>query len=134
MHTKIGAKDGYLPPQEAAGQANVREKKLSLRSKVFRAGFGLSLPLLILEYLTGGRFPGWLILVPSNPTTLAAALVARSLESVPGPRWSDEAFFGTFILESAFWWYLVGGAVDVIRRRRSHRAKRPSVAWTNQHV
>jgi hypothetical protein len=95
---------------------------MSLRWRVFLVGFGLSLSLLVLEYLSGGRLPGWLILIPTNPTTLPAAFLARKAESLLGPRWSAEGFFGTFILESAFWWYLVADVVDAIRRRRAHSA------------
>ncbi|MGE5275450.1 MAG: hypothetical protein ACM3SU_00505 [Acidobacteriota bacterium] len=98
---------------------------MSLRWRVFLWGFGLSVPLLILEYVSDGQLPGWLILLPTNPTTLAAAVIARDAESLSGPRWSSEAFFGTFILESAFWWYLVAGVTDVIRR---HRATGPGSA------
>jgi hypothetical protein len=94
----------------------------SLRSRVFFAGFGLSFLLLILEYLTAGEFPGWFILVPSNPTTLLAALFGHKLEPIVGSRWSDEAFFGTLVVESALWWFVVGALVAA-GRRRARRSK-----------
>ncbi len=94
----------------------------SLRSRVFFAGFGLSFLLLILEYLTAGGFPGWFILVPSNPTTLLAALVGHKLEPIVGSRWSDEVFFGTLVVESTLWWFVVGALVAA-GRRRAHRSK-----------
>jgi hypothetical protein len=31
---------------------------------------------------------------------------------------ADEAFFGTLVLESALWWYVVADVIDAIRRRR----------------
>ena len=88
-------------------------------SRIFLAGFGLSLLLLMIEYLTGGRFPGWFVLVPSNPTTLLGALVGHQVEAAVGARWSDEAFFATLGVESALWWYAVGVLVVVVRRRRA---------------
>jgi len=106
---------------------------LSLRWKVFLLGFGLSAPLLVLEYLSDGQFLGWLVLLPTNPTTLAAAVIARNAESLSGPRWSSEAFFGTFILESAFWWYVVAGVADVIRRHRAAGSGSATIAWVKPH-
>ena len=88
-------------------------------SRVFLVGFGLSLLLLIAEYLTGGRFPGWFVLVPSNPTTLLGALVGHQAEAAVGPGWADEAFFSTLVVESALWWYAVGVLVEAVRRRRA---------------
>ncbi len=88
-------------------------------SKIFLVGLGLSLLLLTFEYLTGGRFPGWLVLVPSNPTTVLGALVGHQVEAAVGARWADEAFFATLGVESALWWYAVGIIVDAVRRRRS---------------
>ena len=93
----------------------------SASSRVFLAGFGLSLLLLIIEYLTAGGFPGWFILVPSNPTTLLGAFVGHKVEAAVGARWSDEAFFATLVVESALWWYMVGVLVVVVRRRRAHQ-------------
>lgn len=93
---------------------------------VFLAGFGGSLLLLTLEYLTAGDAPGWFILVPTNPTTLLAALVAHRVEPMFGSRWSDETFFGTLLAESALWWWTVGAVVDTIRRRRALTARRSS--------
>lgn len=87
-------------------------------SKVFLLGFGLSLLLLTLEYLTGGRFSGWFVLVPSNPTIVLGALVGHQVEGVVGARWADEAFFATLAVESALWWYAVGIVVDAVRRHR----------------
>jgi len=110
-------------------QAAAARRRLSLRWRVFLFGFGLSVPLLVLEYLSDGQFLGWLILLPTNPTTLAAAVIARNAESLSGPRWSSEAFFGTFILESAFWWYLVAGVIDAIRRHRAADTGSAMVAW-----
>jgi hypothetical protein len=75
----------------------------------------------MLEYLTAGEFPGWFVLIPTNPTTLLAALVGHKAELIVGSRWSDQAFFGTLAVESACWWYVVGALVVVIRRRRAHR-------------
>ncbi len=88
-------------------------------SRIFLVGFGLSLLLLIAEYLTGGRFPGWFVLVPSNPTTLLGALVGHEAEAAVGARWADEAFFSTLVVESALWWYAVGVLVEAVRRRRA---------------
>jgi hypothetical protein len=132
-HQQLGFADGASLP--GAAQADLVQaaaapvRRLSLRWKVFLSGFGLSVPLLVLEYLSEGQFLGWLILLPTNPTTLAAAVIARNAESLSGPRWSSEAFFGTFLLESAFWWYLVAGVIDGIRRHRSGGAGSATVAW-----
>jgi hypothetical protein len=92
----------------------------STSSRVFLAGFGLSLLLLVIEYLTAGEFPGWLILIPSNPTTLLGALVGHKVEMAVGARWSAEAFFATLFVESALWWGAVGALVVMVRRRRAH--------------
>jgi hypothetical protein len=75
----------------------------------------------MIEYLTAGGFPGWFILIPSNPTTLVGALVGHKVEVAVGARWSDEAFFGTLAMESALWWWAVGALVVVVRRRRAHQ-------------
>lgn len=91
----------------------------SSASRIFVIGFGLSLLLLLTEYLTGGRFPGWFVLVPSNPTTLLGALVGHQVEAAVGARWADEAFFATLGVESALWWYAVGVLAVVARRRRA---------------
>jgi hypothetical protein len=90
-------------------------------ARVFWAGFGLSLLLLTVEYLTAGAFPGWLILVPSNPTTLLAALVGHGVETTVGVQWADEAFFATLAVESALWWYAVGVIFAAVRRRHFRR-------------
>jgi hypothetical protein len=95
--------------------------RLSVGSSVFLAGFGLSLLLLMLEYLTASEFPGWFILIPTNPTTLLAALVGHKAELIVGSRWSDQAFFGTLAVGSALWWYMVGALVALVRRRRMHQ-------------
>lgn len=108
--------------KSGSGQVRVSKVQHSLRSRIFFAGFGLSFLLLILEYLTAGGFPGWFILVPSNPTTLLAALAGHKLESIVGSQWSDEAFFGTLVVESAFWWSVVGALVAA-GRRRARRSK-----------
>jgi len=89
---------------------------------VFLAGFGTSLVLLVLEYLTMGEFSGWLILVPTNPTIFLAALVGHQAEDLVGPRWADEAFFGTIALESALWWYGIGTLAVAWRHRQTRRA------------
>jgi hypothetical protein len=81
----------------------------------------MSLLLLMIEFLTAGEFPGWFILVPSNPTTLLAALVGHKLEIAVGARWSDEAYFATLVAESAVWWLAVGALVVVVRRRLAPR-------------
>jgi hypothetical protein len=94
----------------------------SAGARVFLAGFGPSLLLLMIEYLTAGGFPGWFILVPSNPTTLLGALVGHRVEAAVGPRWSDEAFFATLGVDSALWWYGVGVLVAVARRRRAQQS------------
>ena len=77
----------------------------------------MSLLILMIEYLTAGGFPGWLILVPSNPTTLLAALVGHRVESAVGSQWADEAYFVTLAVGSALWWLGVGAVVAVVRRR-----------------
>ena len=88
-----------------------------LGARVFGAGFGLSLLILMIEYVTAGGFPGWLILVPSNPTTLLAALAGHRVEAAVGARWADEAYFVTLGVESALWWFVVGALVAAVRRR-----------------
>ena len=85
-------------------------------ARVFGAGFGLSLLILMIEYLTAGEFPGWLILVPSNPTTLLAALAGHRVEAAVGAQWADEAYFVTLGVESALWWFVVGALVAAVRR------------------
>lgn len=111
-----------MPPSERAPSAAATPGRTRVSffsaSKIFLVGFGLSLLLLTLEYLTGGRFPGWFVLVPSNPTIVLGALVGHQVEGVVGARWADEAFFATLALESALWWYAVGIIVDAVRRRR----------------
>jgi hypothetical protein len=87
-----------------------------IQERVSHWGFGLSGLLLTIEYLTAGRFPGWILLVPTNPTILVAALVGHRVEELVGARWADEAYFCTLGLDSAVWWYLVG--VFAIRLRR----------------
>jgi hypothetical protein len=112
---------GRAAVEPESRQARESKVRLSLRSSVFLAGFGLSLLLLMLEYVTAGGFPGWFVLVPTNPTTLLAALVGHKAELIVGSRWSDQAFFGTLAVESALWWYMVGALAAVVRRRRAHR-------------
>ena len=85
------------------------------RVRVFGAGFGVSLLLLMIEYLTAGAFPAWLILVPSNPTTLLAALAGHRVEATA--RWADEAYFITLGVGSTLWWFVVGTLVAAVRRR-----------------
>ena len=111
-----GSPEDRLTGKSQAGSS----RRSSEGSRVFLAGFGLSLLILMLEYLTAGSFPGWFILVPSNPTTLLAALVGHRIEAAVGARWSDEAFFATLAAESAGWWYGVGAIVGAVRRRRAH--------------
>ena len=110
---------GTPPESTRPGESR---KWSSAGSRVFFAGFGVSLLLLMIEYLTAGGFPGWFLLVPSNPTTLLGALVGHQMEAIVGARWSDEAFFVTLAVESALWWYAVGVLVAVVRRRRAHRS------------
>lgn len=86
-------------------------------ARTFAAGFGLSLLVLMIEYLTAGGFPGWFILVPSNPTTLLAALAAHRVEAAVRAQWADEAYFVTLAAGSALWWLGVGALVAVVRRR-----------------
>jgi hypothetical protein len=105
-------------PETGAGELNPRR---STSSRIFFAGFGLTFLLLVVEYLTAGEFPGWFLLVPTNPAILLAALVAHEAESLVGPRWADEAFFGTLIIESTLWWYILGALVVAVRRRRAAR-------------
>jgi hypothetical protein len=93
-----------------------------LAGNVFLAGFGTSLLLLVLEYLTVGEFFGWLILVPTNPTIFLGAVVGHQAERLVGPRWADEAFFGTIALESALWWYGICLLVVAWRDRQRRRS------------
>ncbi len=76
----------------------------------------MSLLILMIEYLTAGGFPGWLILVPSNPTTLLAALAGHRVEAAVRAQWADEAYFVTLAVGSALWWLGVGAVVAVVRR------------------
>ena len=118
-----------MPPPERAPSAAATpgQSRVSFFSapKIFLVGFGLSLLLLTFEYQTGGRFPGWFVLVPSNPTIVLGALVGHQVEGVVGARWADEAFFATLAVESALWWYAVGIIVDVVRRRRGRPSSAP---------
>lgn len=91
---------------------------------VFVVGFGLSTVFLYLEYLTAGRFLGWLLLIPTNPLLLIAALIGHQLENVVQPRWADETFFGTILLESALWWYAIAFLIVARRHRRPDMAAR----------
>ena len=84
---------------------------------VFAAGVGSSLLILTIEYLTAGGFPGWLILVPSNPTILLAALVGHRVEAAVRGQWADEAYFVTLAVGSALWWLGIGALVAAVRRR-----------------
>ncbi len=116
--------DGH--PGRSRPEANAKgdreaNPRFSECSKIFLAGFGPSFLLLVLEYLTAGDFPGWFLLVPTNPAILLAALVAHRVEPLVGSRWSDEAFFGTLAIESVLWWYFLGVLVAVLRRRRRAR-------------
>ncbi|MEX0880473.1 MAG: hypothetical protein WD451_12205 [Thermoanaerobaculia bacterium] len=120
-HQPVPDSQGRAAAETESRQARESKVRLSVGSSVFLAGFGLSFLLLVLEYLTAGEFPGWFILIPTNPSTLLAALVGHQVEAVVGSRWSDEAFFGTLVVESALWWYMVGALVAVVRRRRAHR-------------
>jgi len=132
--SKLMHRAAAVPETGKTGELNPRR---STSSRIFFAGFGLSFLLLVIEYLTAGEFPGWFLLVPSNPTILLAALVAHQVESLVGSRSSDEAFFGTLVVESALWWYILGALVAVLRRHRAaslvevteSRLRRRSGGW-----
>jgi hypothetical protein len=93
----------------------------SLRWRVFLFGFIPSVALIGLIWLSNGWFLiGDLLLIVSNPLAILILLICQDLADWGRHGWTIES--GILLVESAFWWYVVAGIVDAIKRRRLRTA------------
>jgi hypothetical protein len=106
----------------AAEPLAVRGAMKSLRWRIFLWGFLASVALIGVEWWSSGWFlPGWILLIVSNPSILLAGLITQDYHDKFG-RFGWLAQSVVFSLESAFWWYVVAGTVEAIKRRRPKTA------------
>jgi len=89
---------------------------------VFLWGFVPTAALVGLMWLSGSwavEGIGAVILIAVNPLAILVLLIGQDLSW----RWHGLAIeHAALIAESAFWWYVVAGSVEAIKRRRARAA------------